>query len=223
MKKLSFLLLGGFLLHFVTVAQQPDRHQAVNDTSTYPYWIEMMQNPDVNFFQVQRAFDLYWANRPVTRGSGWKVFKRWEYMMQSRVSADGTRPAPDAILNAYETFPDNNESISGNWTSLGPSEIPAPGPPGYLGLGRLNVIAFHPTSANTLFVGSPSGGFWKTTDGGLNWVTTTDTLPTLGVSAIVIDYSNTSKILIGTGDRDAGDAPGLGVFKSLDGGLTWSS
>ena len=47
-------------------------------------------------------------------------------------------------------------------------------------------------------------------------------MPTLGVSAIVVDYSNPDKILIGTGDRDAGDAPGLGVFKSLDGGLSWA-
>lgn len=222
MKKLSILFLGGFLLHFISVAQQPDQQEVVADTANYPYWIEMMQNPDVNFFQVQRAFDLYWADRPVTRSCGWKVFKRWEYMMQSRVSPNGTRPAPDAVCKAYEAFADNSESVSGNWISYGPSEIPAPGPPGYLGLGRLNVIGFHPTNANTLFVGSPSGGFWKTTDGGINWMTSTDTLPTLGVSAIVVDYSNPLKILIGTGDRDAGDAPGMGVFKSLDGGDTWS-
>lgn len=223
MKKQIILFLGGFFLLFIAAAQQPDQPMAVNDTADYPYWINMMQDPDVNFFQVQRAFDLYWADRPVTRSSGWKVFKRWEYMMQNRVAPDGTRPAPDAVFNAYAAFADNSESVSGNWVSLGPSEIPAPGPPGYEGLGRLNVIAFHPTNANTLFVGSPSGGFWKTTDGGLNWITTTDTLPTLGVSAIVVDYSNTSKILIGSGDRDAGDAPGLGVFKSLNGGTTWSA
>ncbi|MFH1937599.1 MAG: PKD domain-containing protein, partial [Bacteroidota bacterium] len=224
MKKYLLLIVVGTLFPLMSPAQQQPGSQSVaNDTTNYPYWIDMMQDPTVNFFQVQRAFNLYWEDRPVTRSSGWKVFKRWEYMMQSRVAPDGTRPAPDAVLKAYETFMDNTQSVGGNWISYGPSQIPSPGPAGYLGLGRLNVIAFHPTNANTLFVGSPSGGFWKTTDGGLNWITTTDTLPTLGVSAIVVDYSNPSKILIGSGDRDAGDAPGLGVFKSLDGGMTWSA
>jgi PKD repeat protein/photosystem II stability/assembly factor-like uncharacterized protein len=48
-------------------------------------------------------------------------------------------------------------------------------------------------------------------------------MPTLGVSAIVVDYSNPSVIFMGTGDRDAGDAPGLGVYKSTDGGMTWTA
>ncbi|MFH1159511.1 MAG: T9SS type A sorting domain-containing protein [bacterium] len=210
------------LLAFTQTFSQTGAPASQGDTATVPYWISMMQDPTVNFFQVERAFDLYWQNRPVTKGCGWKVFKRWEYMMQSRVAPDGTRPAPDAVFDAWESFQDNTESLNGNWVSMGPSLIPAPGPAGYEGLGRLNVIAFHPTDINKLYVGSPSGGMWQTTDGGLTWVTHTDTLPTLGVSAIVVDYSNPSKILIGSGDRDAGDAPGLGVLKSLDGGLTWS-
>jgi photosystem II stability/assembly factor-like uncharacterized protein len=47
-------------------------------------------------------------------------------------------------------------------------------------------------------------------------------MPTLGVSAINVHPANPSLILIGTGDRDAGDAPGLGVYKSTDGGITWT-
>jgi len=63
---------------------------------------------------------------------------------------------------------------------------------------------------------------WQSSDAGLTWVTHTDTLPTLGVSAIIVDYSSPNRIFIGTGDRDHGDASGLGVYKSLDDGLTWS-
>lgn len=193
------------------------------DTANYPYWIEMMQDPSANFFQTQRAFELYWQGRPVTKGCGWKVFKRWEYRMQFRVAPDGTRPAPDAVVRAMEQYQDASLSTNGNWISLGPSVIPLPGPAGYEGIGRLNVVAFHPTDQNKLYVGAPSGGFWMTSDGGATWTTTTDSLATLGVSAVLVDYSNVSKILIGTGDRDAGDAPGLGVYKSLNGGLTWSA
>jgi photosystem II stability/assembly factor-like uncharacterized protein len=218
----SFCLLTSFLVIFSGSFSQNPENIPVNDTAVYPYWIYMMQDPGVNFFTVQRTFDLYWQNRPVERSSGWKVFKRWEYMMQSRVTSEGIRPAADAVVRAYESVITDNRSVSGNWVSLGPSLIPSPGPAGYEGLGRLNVIAFHPSDPNTLFVGAPSGGLWQTTDGGLTWVTHTDTLPTLGVSAIVVDYTNPQIILLGSGDRDASDAPGLGVYKSTNGGLTWA-
>ena len=194
---------------------------APNDTANYPYWVEMMQNPDVNFFKTQRAFNIYWKDRKITKGCGWKVFKRWEYMMQSRINPDGSIPPPDATSKAYNASKASKLSQIGNWISLGPSMIPAPGPAGYEGLGRLNTVGFHPTDPSKFYAGAPAGGFWLTTDGGQHWITTTDTMPTLGVSAIVVDYSNPNTILIGTGDRDAGDAPGLGVYRSTDGGHSW--
>ncbi|MCD4746445.1 MAG: hypothetical protein K8R58_09110, partial [Bacteroidales bacterium] len=83
MKKLNFLLLLIFVSFFTFngftqtayVNNQPD-------TSDYPYWIGMMQDPTVNFYDVQKAFNTYWKDRPITKGCGWKPFKRWEYMME---------------------------------------------------------------------------------------------------------------------------------------------
>ncbi len=219
----NLFLIAGLLLiaRFGFAQNQSPTSQVVNDTANYPYWIQMMQDPDANFFQTQRAFNIYWKDRQIKKGCGWKVFKRWEYMTQSRVNPDGSLPAPDAVFNAFQEYQKNSRSSSGNWISLGPSQIPAPGDPGYKGLGRLNVVAFHPSNPDIFYVGSPSGGMWQTSDGGTTWTTHTDTMPTLGVSAIVVDYSNPNKILIGTGDRDAGDAPGLGVYKSTNGGINW--
>ncbi|GAB1403325.1 hypothetical protein MASR1M74_05030 [Lentimicrobium sp.] len=88
-------------------------------------------------------------------------------------------------------------------------------------MGRVNAIAFHPTDERVVHIGAPSGGLWKTTDNGNSWVSYTDIMPTLGVSAIVVDHVDPEVIYMGTGDRDAGDAPGLGVWKSYDGGETW--
>ena len=219
MRKLFLLVVLLFLLGKTeTMVSQ----NVQNDTANYPYWVAMMQDPAANFFKTQRAFNIYWKDRKITKGCGWKVFKRWEYMMQSRINPDGSIPAPDATFNAYNSFTSQVQSQTGNWISLGPSMIPVPGPAGYEGLGRLNTVAFHPTDPNKLYVGSPSGGFWLSSDGGQHWITTTDTMPTLGVSAIIVDYSNPNTILIGTGDRDAGDAPGMGVFKSADGGQSWA-
>jgi PKD repeat protein len=223
MKKLFFLAL---LLCFAGISARSQTAPAAQnnpaDTSQFPYWVQMMQDPSVNFFKVQRAFNLYWQNRPITKGCGWKVFKRWEYMMQSRVLPNGDRPAPELAVQAYEQFLRGTTSSNGNWNSLGPGAIPAPGPAGYEGLGRVNVVAFHPTDPSKIYIGAPSGGMWQTADGGTTWVTHTDTLPTLGVSSIIVDYSSPNTIFIGTGDRDAGDAAGLGVYKSTNGGLTWA-
>jgi len=215
----TFLLL---IVWFPAYLIAQDHSLPASDTASWPYWIGMMQDPEANFFKTRQAFETYWKDRPVTRSSGYKVFKRWEYFMENRVSPDGTRPAPEEVVMALNAYLDNNRSVSGNWTSLGPSQIPAPGPAGYEGLGRLNTVAFHPADPNKLYVGAPSGGMWQTSDGGLTWTTYTDTLPTLGVSSILIDHSDPSRIFIGTGDRDAGDAPGLGVFLSTDGGLSWA-
>ncbi len=220
--KRTLLLLTVILLFVMSGQTQTPSNSSVNDTANYPYWIEMMQNPDANFFQTQRAFNMYWKDRAITRSHGWKVFKRWEYMMQSRINPDGSRRAPDETYKTYSAYANNTRSTSGSWVNLGPSQIPAPGPAGYEGLGRLNVVAFHPADPNKIYVGAPAGGLWQSTDGGDTWASHTDTLPTLGVSAIVVDYTNPDHILMGTGDRDAGDAPGLGVFKSINGGLTWA-
>ena len=196
------------------------------DSANYPYWIAMMQDPAVNFFKVQSAFNRYWENRKITRGCGWKPFKRWEYMMQNRVSPAGERPRESRTVDAFREFYANPanapRSVYGNWTNLGPFTIPL-GDRGYKGLGRINAIGFHPTDANTIYIGAPAGGLWVTHDAGQTWSSNTDDLPTAGVSAIMVDYSNPQVIYMGTGDRDGGDAVGLGVMKSIDGGLTWEA
>lgn len=195
----------------------------IRDTADYPYWIEMMQDPEANFHSVQRAFEQYMANRDYNTVKGWKIFKRWEYINQSRVQPDGKLPPPDQVMKEYlnylQSHPERSES--GNWTIVGPSNLPVNNTGSPAGLGRINCIAFHPTSSNTLYIGSPSGGIWKTTNGGSSWTNLSGILPTLGISSILIDPDNPNILYIGTGDRDAGDAPGLGVYRSINGGVIW--
>ena len=222
MKKYLRLLLPALFLLAGSSVYSQEKQAAPADTSQYPYWIQMMQDPGANFFQTQRAFELYWQGRPITRGCGWKPFKRWENFMRTRVSPQGVKPAPDAVSNAYRQYMqqhNQSRSLNGNWVNQGPFSIPTA--KGYQGLGRINAIAFHPTNPDVIYIGAPSGGLWVTTMGGNNWSTSTDMLPTLGVSSIAINPSNPQIIYIGTGDRDAGDAPGLGIMKTTDGGVNW--
>ncbi|MDT8392469.1 MAG: T9SS type A sorting domain-containing protein [Bacteroidales bacterium] len=219
------ILLTVFTVVFsLYVSAQGTNKTATPDYADHPYWIEMMQDPGVNFFDVQHAFYTYWEGREITRSNGYKPFKRWEYRMRWRVKPNGDRYPENHVWNEYHKFMENNpaaKSPSGDWENLGPFTIP--NGKGYRGLGRLNAIAFHPTDPDIIFAGAPAGGLWITHDGGASWTSYCDGLPTLGVSAIAVDYTNPDIIYMGTGDRDAGDAAGIGVLKSTDGGINWSN
>ncbi len=207
----------------ISVFAQTEGEKASKDTADFPYWIEMMQDHNANFFETQKAFEKYWDGREITRGSGYKPFKRWENFMRTRVDEFGNRPENSKNLKAYNKLMSKTDrkKTYGEWKLLGPVDLPnsQTGQPN--GLGRINVIAFHPVNENTIYIGAPSGGFWRSYNNGQTWETTTQRLPTLGVSAIAINQKNPNVIYIGTGDRDADDAPGLGVYKSIDGGTTW--
>lgn len=196
---------------------------AQNDTATYPYWIEMMQDKNANFYDVQEAFNTYWAGKSPAKSSGWKQFKRWEYLMQFKIDEQGNRLPADQFYKSVMKFQSiNGNKSAANWVNLGPIDLPAntgTGQPN--GMGRVNAVAFHPTNEDILFIGAPQGGLWKSIDGGETWAVLTDAQPTLGVSSIIINADNPDIILAGTGDRDAGDSEGMGVFKSIDGGESW--
>lgn len=197
------------------------------DTADYPYWFDMMQDPAANFYATQSAFYKYFAGRDTTaKGTGFKIFKRWEYINRPRIAPDGTRPAPDYVARVYNEYMRNQvafRSLEGTWSIVGPVAYPANATGQPTGMGRVNAIAFHPTNASIIYVGAPAGGIWKTTDGGATWVSLSSGMPTLGVSSILVHPTNPDIIYIGSGDRDAGDAPGMGVFKSTDGGATWAA
>ena len=74
-----------------------------------------------------------------------------------------------------------------------------------LGQGRVNIIHVDPSNPNTIYLGSPAGGIWKSTNNGTTWTPLTDELPQIGVSGIAVDYSNSNTIYIATGDKDAGE------------------
>ena len=194
---------------------------AQNDTANYPYWIDMMQDENANFRATQSAFYKYWENRPITPGCGYKPFKRWEHRMQMQVDAQGNKPSPTKTIDEMSTF-NAHRSSNGNWKPLGPNFNQTTNYGDIPGVGRFNTIAFHPTDTNVIYVGAPAGGLWITYDYGVSWETHTDQLASLGVSAIIVDYDNPNTIYIGTGDRDASDAVGLGVYKSTDGGITFT-
>ncbi len=197
---------------------------SLNGAFSQSNWVEEMQNPSTNFYDVKNSFEDYWQNREVEKGKGWKQFKRWEYFIEPRVFPSGNRSDLKNIfieshnyLQSLSPSPNQNRSLTGQWSYIGNNFVPAFGG----GAGRIGCIAFHPNDNTIIFAGAPAGGLWKSTDAGATWTTQTNNLPSMGVSAIAIHPQNPDTIYIGTGDGDSGDTYSVGVLVSYDGGITF--
>lgn len=189
---------------------------------------ENLNGEKPTFQQIQQAFNEYWETRdPNVKGSGYKPFKRWEYIWENEVDADGYLPTAADQWNAWEQKNATAESFNAqqadlsNWQPLGPFTHTNTGS-WSSGQARINSIIVDPNNTNIWYAGAPAGGIWKSTDGGSTWNPMSDDLPQIGVSGIAIDYANSNIIYIATGDDDAGDTVSAGVFKSTDGGVTWN-
>ncbi|NHN25670.1 T9SS type A sorting domain-containing protein [Flavobacterium jejuense] len=175
-------------------------------------------------------FNEYWSTRNKNiKGSGYKPFMRWENHWKNLVNDQGYVITPQEFYTAWNEK--NNAKLNknstfslptSNWQAVGPSTHTNTGS-WSSGQGRVNVVYQDPTNANTVYIGAPAGGIWKSTDAGVNWTPLSDYLPQIGVSGIVVDHTNSNIIYIATGDNDGSDSYSVGVLKSIDGGLTWNT
>jgi len=180
---------------------------------------------DANFYEQQKTFNAYWSTHKRERSKGWKQFKRWESFWAPRVYPTGnmqTQPIWSEYMKNKTLFAKGTGE--GNWTEIAMPTVPPSISTGEnRGVGRVNCIAFHPTNPNIMWIGSPSGGVWKTTDGCQSWYTTTDNLPYIGISDIAVDTQNPDILYAATGDMDGQNVMSIGVLKSTDGGETWDT
>ncbi len=201
---------------------------------------DIMENarPGENFISIAKKVNDFFKplSKAERKNEGYNLWKRWEYYAMSHLDATGN--VGNAVQYNHTAIeqeksrraarsgdPTNNNLLNGEWTPLGPTGIQTPSP-NYLG--RVNCLAFHPTSANVIYAGTPDGGLWVTYNSGGIWFPLTDGLPTSAISGIVVHPTNPSIIYILTGDGDASPSvnyfnkTGAGVYKTSNGGTTWS-
>ena len=77
----------------------------------------------------------------------------------------------------------------------------------------------------TIYIGSASGGVWKSVDSGTTFKPVFDKQPSLSIGSIAIDPSNAKTVWVGTGESWARNSVsvGTGVYRSRDGGDNWES
>jgi photosystem II stability/assembly factor-like uncharacterized protein len=90
--------------------------------------------------------------------------------------------------------------------------------------GRVTAVAGVPSRPRTFYMGVASGGLFRTTDAGANWVPISDgKIPVGSMGAIAVADSDPNIIYVGTGSDGlrSNVSTGRGVYKTIDGGETW--
>jgi photosystem II stability/assembly factor-like uncharacterized protein len=90
--------------------------------------------------------------------------------------------------------------------------------------GRITAIDVVQSNPNHIVIGTASGGVWVSQNGGLTWTPVFDDQPVHSIGAVAINQANPDVIWVGTGESNTRNSTSIGggVFKSLDGGRSWS-
>ncbi|MGQ0720928.1 MAG: hypothetical protein ACT4PE_05050 [Candidatus Eiseniibacteriota bacterium] len=159
-----------------------------------------------------------WTSRP---GGGYKPYHRARWFMEARQGPPGVSTAR-LRAEARDEGTTRAARFRGTrpaWFSTGPHTLS----------GRCTSIAFDPTDAGVVYVGTAGGGLWKSTDAGSSWAPLTDFETSLSIGAVAVLPWNPSIVLAGTGDGNyvsfGGnllDPFGVGMLRSTNAGATWN-
>ncbi len=91
--------------------------------------------------------------------------------------------------------------------------------------GRVVGLAVDPSDRAKYFVAVASGGVWKTVNAGTSWTPVFDNEGSYSIGCVVLDPKNSNVVWVGTGENNSqrSVAYGDGVYKSIDGGRSWTN
>lgn len=177
--------------------------------ASYFFTQKMQSKPAKTLSEAGMAFQ-YWGMARTFPDGKFYTEKYSQAMAQMRLSAQ------------------LRDERSPTWESLGPDNIG----------GRTLCMAINPLDTNIIWLGSASGGIWKSTtagNGAQAWQRVETGFPVLGVSALALAPDNPNVLYAGTGEvynvensspnvaiRVTRGTYGIGILKSTDGGATWS-
>ena len=115
---------------------------------------------------------------------------------------------------AYHDAIDNAGIGRFGWTELGPSNIG----------GRTRSLVINPSNPAEMWAGAVGGGIWRSTNSGTSWAPVNDTMSNLAICSLALVPGTPVTLYAGTGEGFYnGDAlTGNGIYRSIDGGLTFT-
>ncbi|MBL7729220.1 MAG: hypothetical protein JNM68_16110 [Dinghuibacter sp.] len=192
---------------------------------------EILGDPSNNYYVIRDKANAFFA-RVGTVGTGWKEFKRWEFLVKDNIAPNGD--IPDFVTNnqrALNEFRQQNQSSQivpdagiANWVQLFQQDPTILAGNNQNGVGRTSSLDF---AGPDIWVTTPGGGMWFGNSlGGSSyaWSAKTDGIPNLAVQDMEICPSNNNIMYALTGA--VGGASGYrstGVLKSTDAGNNWAT
>src|SRR5207244_1574779 len=100
------------------------------------------------------------------------------------------------------------------WRSIGPANMG----------GRVSDICGVEKEPFTVYIGLGTGGVFKTTNNGTTWQPIFDRQPVASIGAVAVSQLDPKIVWVGTGEGNSRNSSswGNGVYKSIDGGETWT-
>lgn len=233
MKKIFITLILVSCYGLTSFAQAPD-------------YIYMSHQDSSDFYAIRNITQSYFDSTGLdtVQGSGYKQFKRWESFWQNRVGNEYNHGSFQPSIESFAQFAMATNKCAGGtngdqWQFIGHTNEGLPqncnGNPCWgAGQGiavKVHVDLVHDATGNTIYIGSHTGGLWRTRNAKTTnptWVCLTDQgFPGMGVNDIAIDPSNSNIIYISTGlDVNAGLKYGMGILKTTNGqsnNPTWTT
>ena len=130
-----------------------------------------------------------------------------------------------AVIGLLLGFSANADSIPGTEHDIAKASVEAQSATGMAKVaGRVLTLYTHPVTPGRLWAGTEHGGLWQSTDAGNSWVPASALMAGLTVSSVTVDPGNPDIMYAGTGEGRSNDVAlrGAGMFKSVDGGLSWA-
>ncbi len=184
-------------------------------------YLDMIQTGTYTLREIQQEAEAHFDIVGRERGSGYKQYKRWEYVAQMELDTDGVKISNQELAQRARDYrraerqrQAESGGFAGDWKELGPTYWNATSS-WSPGVGRVTSIGIDENNTEHLIVGSPTGGVWKTLDGCDTWTPLTDDFSTVDVYALEIAPFDSDIYLWGSTSGK--------IFRSVNGGATWTA
>ncbi|MDI1322004.1 MAG: fibronectin type III domain-containing protein [Algoriphagus sp.] len=175
---------------------------------------ELMERRDMRLSEIDALARRYFNAVGRERGSGHKQYERWKFEKQFHLDQNGFLLPEEYDQQQFnEAAPALETTNSTGWTEIGPTSWNRTS--GWNpGVGRITSIAVYPGNTNIIYITSPGGGIWKSTQGGNQWIPLADqTNALMNVWSVAVHPTDPDYVLVGNGGS---------IYKSIDGGLSWT-
>ncbi len=218
----QFRTLLIIVLLYPVVLNAQEKPSALFVAPDAPQWVHLMMADQPNLFEVQKAYENFYQEHPFEKNSYTQHYKRWLNWARTRVQADGSlRELSVEELQQREL---QIQGLRGEvqerggqfgWSFVGPKRTyDTDADPKVTWQTNIYSIDIAPSDPNVLYAGGETGGLWRTSDMGQNWVLVTSGLLHNSFGAIKIHPTDPSIVFAATSGK---------ILKTIDAGNSWLS